>query len=174
MGILAKAVIGLPLAIGVVTSGCTAVAPPPFPPGPGSPVRQVIEVKTHEGGTAAGATLWDSGRNDPTIEARCTASNDRGSWTIAAPGRFEIIPSTAPLKVSCSRDGYGELTMELQCRSPTSWSAGIAARGFAMFPLIGVVVAIPLLAVAMADSPEAKDCVYTPDSILHIWLAPLR
>jgi hypothetical protein len=43
-----------------------------------------------------------------------------------------------------------------------------------MFPLVGVVVAIPLLAVAMADSPDAKDCVYTPDSSLHIWLAPLR
>lgn len=177
MGHLGGAGIGLPLAIAVATSGCSSVAPAPVPPGSATSVRQYIDVTPHKGGDSvlqtSGFRLGSYGRNEPTIEAACTASNDRGSWTIAAPGRLEVISSTAPLKISCSGIGYRESSIELKCRSPMSWTTGSAAWALTIIPL-GFLIGVPLAAAAIADTPDARDCLYTVDNSLQVWLVPLH
>lgn len=178
MGRAGDAVVALPVAIAVAMGGCTAVAPTPVPPNPDPPARHLIDVTAHEAGSSfLQAPSFRTGSaaagNEPSIEVVCTASNDRGSWTIATPGRLEVVPSTAPLKIRCGREGYRELSIEPKCRSPMSWTTGSAALAFTMIPL-GVVIGIPLAAAAMADTPDAKDCLYMLERDLHVWLAPTR
>lgn len=37
----------------------------------------------------------------------CVLSNDMGRWFVVAPGRVTVTRSTAPLQISCKKDGAG-------------------------------------------------------------------
>jgi hypothetical protein len=49
---------------------------------------------------------------------RCEATNDRGSWHVATPGRLEVAVSSVPLKVTCRREGYRDAEVKLKCITP--------------------------------------------------------
>lgn len=42
---------------------------------------------------------------NPVIGAECTLGNDRGQWTLTAPGATRVGRSLAPLAITCARDG---------------------------------------------------------------------
>lgn len=196
---LVRSAAGLLSAIAMVAAGGCATAPPdPGAPGAVNEVRQSIQVTPHEAGTSilqpSGFTPGNHGADDPSIEATCTASNDRGSWTIAAPGRLEIVPSRAPLKVTCQREGYRDSSVELKCITPRTRGAAGGAWGvlqiFAMtgpFAVVAVPVAGLVLAVtagataagagagaALASGPDADVCSYAIENSLQVWMLPAR
>jgi len=38
--------------------------------------------------------------------ANCELRNDKGNWSVVTPNSVDVYPSTLPLQVSCSKDGY--------------------------------------------------------------------
>jgi hypothetical protein len=64
---------------------------------------------------------WGTGpaaKNEPIIGARCTVSNDRGSWSVTTPGPVEVELSSALVHVTCRREGFRDESVDLYCASP--------------------------------------------------------
>ena len=140
----------------------------------GGETLQVIQVTTHrQGQTAFPGALTAT---DPTIEAVCTATNDRGSWTIKAPGRFEILGSSTPLRIACTGDGYEDAVVEVRCIDRTSETAlGVAHALVAMEP--GGVLLLPVVGaatLAVKAATPAGSCSYAQQSKLQVWMSPAR
>jgi len=85
--------------------------------------------------------------------ARCTLSNDKGSWTVATPGTARIRLSSQPLKVECVKEGFRPASETLKCVSLRQQSATRTnvqgAFALAMIPL--AVAAAPIYPPAAAQ-----------------------
>ncbi len=172
MDTLGKSAVVSAVAIAMAAGGCAITSPPP------KASMQFIQVTAHDSAPvfpprSAGIEDGTIGANAPSIAATCTATNDRGSWTIAAPGRLEIIPSNAPLKITCGAEGYLESSAQLACLTPQARITMGVARATAMMPLFGFIVALPLMGVGAAAT-QAGDCKYALEDSLQVWLAPSR
>jgi hypothetical protein len=68
---------------------------------------------THDGGQdqrreeMAIAVVDASG---PVTGAKCSLTNDKGNWTVAAPDTVRITRSKSDLKIECLKDGYNAVS----------------------------------------------------------------
>ena len=170
-----RSAVALAMATFMAVGGCATA--------PGAPGTDTFFVSTHAGAQGSQPTFAFAAPADPfpdpTLEASCTATNDLGSWTITAPGKFEVATSREPLKITCRRDGYLDASVELRCVHFGSQSALAGTRGLMMAGGVYGIVLLPLIVVAAAaaqsaqqSSVESGTCDYTFDSKLHIWLKP--
>jgi hypothetical protein len=53
----------------------------------------------------------------PATGATCSLTNDKGEWSTTAPGKVEVLRSTADLTIVCSKEGYNAETLVI---SPAS------------------------------------------------------
>lgn len=85
--------------------------------------------------------------------ARCTLVNDKGSWTVATPGKARIRVSSQPLAVECAKEGFRPARETLKCVSLHQQSARRTnvqgAFALAMIPL--AVAAAPVYPPAAAQ-----------------------
>jgi hypothetical protein len=48
--------------------------------------------------------------NGPVADAKCTLSNDKGDWSVAAPDKVTVRRSRSDLKIECAKAGYDTAT----------------------------------------------------------------
>ncbi len=152
-----------PLASALLSSACATVSVPASAP------PQSLGVATQHWVDAAspGAPIlgWGTaplpGNEIAALAgARCTASNDRGSWTVVTPGVLQVLRSSAPLVVICRHEGYRDERIEMRCVHPNARTAA-AAVWIASGTGIAAVVALPVAAVAGVLATSTADiCVY--------------
>ncbi len=58
----------------------------------------------------------------------CRLSNDRGTWTMVAPGSVDVLESTTPLAVSCNKPGKPAGHVQLIAR-PSSLMPRVMMEG---------------------------------------------
>ncbi len=146
--------------ISLAMGGCVTVPPPGYRP-------QALAISTQE--VAPPRLGWGSAASGPGEElpgAECTASNDRGSWTVVTPGVLAVERSAAMLRIRCSKEGYREARLALPCAMPGS-EAGIA------FAFLGPLVVLPAVAIgtivaANREGAEARICAYGAGNPVHV------
>lgn len=133
---------------------------------------QSLAVSTHE---VPGPRLgWGTGMHRPLEEIRgvqCTATNDRGSWTVVTPGVLAVERSATRLRITCRGDGYRDATVELPCAVPGTQAA--AAMGIVpLFPP-AILFLLPATAIGAAvasnrDPGEPNYCAYGGGSTVQV------
>lgn len=181
-------------AISLAVAGCASA--PPGPPAGAEP--QLLRVSTYRGtdsaGPQVGSPLPGDGWGKYTTSdrqalpgAQCTATNDRGSWTVVTPGAVEVLRSAARLRVTCSREGYREGSVELDCISPRANPGAAIAFQFALYtPAVVVVLpaAIAMLTIKGATAlgraagsipaQEPEACVYSGEGEVQVSMEAIR
>lgn len=187
-------------AISLAVAGC-ALAPAGPPAGAGP---QLLRLSTYRGtdligplGSPAPGDGWGKGGTSSPQAlpgAQCTATNDRGSWTLVTPGAVEVARSAAHLRVTCRREGYREAIVELRCITPRA--AGAAGGAYAGLQLAafsgpaavvvvpaGVIVGAIAGAVALGGAagslaaevtPEPDVCAYGAGSEVQVYMELAR
>ena len=92
---------------------------------------------------------------------RCTLVNDKGSWTVATPGKARILLSSQPLKVECVKEGFRPTSETLKCVSLHQQSA----RRFNVHS--GVALAMIPLAVAAAPVYPPAAAQFAMYGVIH-------
>lgn len=138
---MAAGIAALPLAM----AGC-ATLPAGAPPQP-------LAISTLTDEVVPGPILgWGTGPSHATVElpgVECTATNDRGSWTLLTPGVLEVQRSGARLRITCRKEGFRDSRLGLPCVTPRS-------EGAAMGAYIGMqVLATPAVVLAPAAAVAA-------------------
>lgn len=181
-------------AISLAVAGC--VSAPSGPPAGAEP--QLLRISTYRGtdsvGPQVGSPLPGDGWGKLATSdlqalpgAQCTATNDRGSWTVVTPGAVEVLRSASPLRVTCGREGYREASVELGCISPRAIPGAAVAFRLALYTPAAVVVlpaAIAVLTVKAAAAlgraagsipPEEPEvCVYGTEGDVQVFMELAR
>lgn len=153
-------------AVMLATAGCATVPPPGYRP-------QSLVLSTHE---LSGPRLgWGTRPQGPLEEVRgvhCTATNDRGSWTIVTPGVLEVERSAAYLRITCRREGYREASVKLLCAVPGTQAADAVAVASLVFPA-AILILLPATAIGAAaaakrDGGEPNYCLYGAGSAVQL------
>lgn len=156
------------LAVSLAAGGCALA--PAGPPAEGAP--QLLRLATYQRGEMAGPLApapgqgWGKGGlSDAAVPvvlpgAQCTATNDRGSWTLVTPGAVEVVSSMAHLRVACRREGYREAVVELRCvtarESEANRGKAIALQFALMTPAAAVVLPAAIVAATIKGVGAAR------------------
>ena len=69
----------------------------------------------------------------PVAGAKCSLTNDKGNWTVAAPDSIRVTRSKSDLKIECAKDGYetvsGTLNATTTAVTPKHFQFGTDAGG---------------------------------------------
>jgi hypothetical protein len=104
----------------------------------GPPGEETLSVK------AWAAAEYPGAREGPELSgARCTMSNDRGSWTAITAATVTVLTSTAPLQLECIADGYKPLRASFRCVSPRE----LRRKRVAAVLLLPFIVVVPMTAI---------------------------
>ena len=156
----ASAVLGIALAVG----GCVTVPPPGYRP-------QSLTVSTH---AAVQPRLGWGAPQGPLEEVPgvlCTATNDRGSWSVVTPGVVAVERSAARLRITCRRDGFREASVDLPCAVPGSQAAAAMPLAAAFPPALLILLpatAIGTAAAANREPGEPNFCLYGAGNTVQV------
>lgn len=164
--------IGAALIALVAMGGCATTAPSVVAGTTGSGAAQSLRISTHEWVHQQAGFPGQLARYErhEIRDAKCTADNDKGTWTVATPGELQVPLPGSPLRITCRKEGYRESAVELRCMTAGEQGAiegmlfGLRIFGGAL-PAAGVVLGVMAGSTALgaavgSASADAGACRY--------------